>query len=141
MKTSKTEIIENAITAYHLSAPLKVDRRFAAIKNALAAGFTADEIVIARKKRAIRSENACYIDRMNRLHAYRVDFVKCAKKTTYNPRANSSRFNMTGYDYCVFNRASSNGIGWVLIAPDEPSNNVYTEDRVLVSLMRKKAVK
>lgn len=41
-------------------------------------------------------------------------------------------------DYCILHRPTSNGKGWVMIAPGEKANNHYTEDPVLVKFLYKK---
>lgn len=64
-------------------------------------------------------------------------FIDASKSCTYNPDATSSKFNATGIDYKCFHRRASNGKGWVLIAPDEPGNNWYTENFFVMQYMSK----
>ena len=65
-----------------------------------------------------------------------VRFVTEVQKCTYDVTATSSRYNDTGIDYRAFHRPSSNGIGWVIIAPDEPANNWYTENPLVLSYLK-----
>lgn len=64
-------------------------------------------------------------------------FIDASKSCTYNPDATSSKFNATGIDYKCYHRRASNGKGWVLIAPDEPANNWYTENFFVLQYMTK----
>lgn len=63
-------------------------------------------------------------------------FISRSKECIFNPDATSSQFNRTGIDYLYYHRASSNGLGWVLICPDEPANNWYTENHLVLQFMR-----
>ena len=65
-------------------------------------------------------------------------FLQILRECTFDLNAFSSRYNCTGIDYKAFHRPSSNGKGWVLIAPDEPMNNSYTEDPILLKYLTKK---
>ena len=41
-------------------------------------------------------------------------------------------------DYNKYQRPCSNGVGYVAICPGEPCNNVYVDDKILVTYLRKK---
>ena len=71
----------------------------------------------------------------------RRDYLKRIQEAEFNPLATSSRHNCTGIDWTAYHRPSTNGRGWVLIAPDEPCNNWYTEDPILVKILKNKFCK
>lgn len=68
----------------------------------------------------------------------RIAFIRLANKCAFDLNATSSRYNCTGIDWKAFHRPSSNGKGWVLIAPDEPDNNWYIEDELILRYLTKK---
>ena len=63
--------------------------------------------------------------------------VELFDKLVYNPTATSSRYNCTGIDWRKYHRGSSNGIGWVAICPDEPGNNIYTDNPYFVKRQKR----
>jgi hypothetical protein len=131
----KNQIIENAINCYNWLTPNSVDSRRSAIKKAIALGFSKEYILKSRSKRRIR-QNVNFDNKVT--HDLRVQFLKIVKECTFDLSANSSRYNSTGIDWKAFHRPSSNGKGWVLIAPDEPANNWYIECPILFKLLSKK---
>lgn len=54
----------------------------------------------------------------------------------YFADAGNSRFDSR--DFWTYIRKSSNGKGWVIIAPGEPANNYYIDDPVLFKFFNKK---
>lgn len=133
------QIIEKAISDYPFGAEGVVDRRRKHIRAALDIGITDAEIISARMIKEVRRAYRPHGDQIKKIHENRVNFLSAAKRTVHNPEATSSRYNFTGVDWVAYNRASSNGKGWVLIAPDEPGNNMYTEDHILIRIMKRKA--
>jgi len=131
------KIIENAIKDCNYLHPYKVDKRHKSFKEAAKIGFSEANILEARRKRNIR--------RMARLNnkkditfEEKKAFLAEVKKAMFDPYATSSRFNRTGIDWRALHRPSSNGQGWVLIAPDEPANNWYMEDLNILNILSKK---
>lgn len=133
---SKKQIIEAAINNYYLLTPLKVDKRKKEIKAALKIGIEPTEILNARIKQIKRRKLIGHNSQVG--HADRVQFIMMLKECQYKVDATSCRYNCTGIDWKAYHRPSSNGKGWVLIAPDEPGNNWYIEDAVLLKLLSKK---
>jgi len=137
MKTS--EIIKSAIKSYRFSKPSLVDGRLKEVKAALEIGFTKDMIQSARSKYLKRLYSR--LDQHKKAtisHTDRIKFLTALRECAYDPKVTSSRYNCTGIDWKAFHRASSNGKGWVLIAPDEPGNNWYFEDSLLFRFLSNK---
>lgn len=109
-------------------------------------GFTRDEIIAGVEKSRWRRTRyypghtpLCRVKPIERLSlAQRRRFLNLCKECEFNLDAESSRYGRTGIDWAAYHRPSSNGIGWVCIAPDEPSNNVYTNDPILVKYLRRR---
>jgi hypothetical protein len=138
-KMTTSEIIKSAIKSYRYSKPTLVDGRLKEVKDALAIGWTKDMISVARAKFLKRLYRR--VDERSKspiTHFDRIKFITALRECTYNPAATSSRYNCTGIDWKAFHRASSNGKGWVLIAPDEPGNNWYFEDFLLFRYLSNK---
>lgn len=126
----KKQIIEQAIGLG------RIDKRVKAIKEALNLMSESDlKKAISRHCERLGKRHI-FSPEPWQLHRQRVNFLEAMKGTTLNHEAKSSRWSCTGIDYKLFHRPSGNG--WVIIAPDEPGNNMYTEDRLLVNLLRKK---
>lgn len=133
-------IIENAINDYNYFDPYLIDKRRKSIKGALKAGFGEKQILLARKKQRLRLYARINNKRLPTFEEKK-RFLAEVKTATFDPSATSSRFNRTGIDWRAFHRPSSNGKGWVLIAPDEPANNWYMEDPVILRILAKKYLK
>lgn len=134
-----TQIIKDAIKSYRYSKPSLVDSRLKEVKAALAIGFTKDMIANARAKYLQRLYTRADLRAKSPVtHSDRIKFLSALRECAYNPDATSSRYNCTGIDWKAFHRASSNGKGWVLIAPDEPGNNWYFEDALIVKFLQTK---
>lgn len=134
---TKKEIIEAAIIDYSYIHKYRVDKRRKLIKQMLAIGFSETEIIEMRFKHLDRVKRCKSTETSNDM---RLKFLKRVKEAQFNPESYSSRFNCTGIDWTAYHRPSSNGKGWVLIAPDEPANNWYVEDAVLLKLLTKKFI-
>uniref|UniRef100_UPI00404827D5 hypothetical protein n=1 Tax=Roseivirga sp. TaxID=1964215 RepID=UPI00404827D5 len=131
------QIIEEAIMSYTFSNPLKVDKRRSSVKKAIDLGVKPKDIVTMRIKHFSRRDLK-FQDKSGWNLTMKREFLRRVNEAELNLDAQSSRFNSTGIDWTAYHRPSSNGKGWVLIAPDEPANNWYCEDPVLVSLLSKK---
>jgi len=131
--TNITTAIANAVNL--LTYLPSVDKRRKIFKSALQY-MTEAELLIARRKRIARANRKHIIRTMT--HSQRAELLQFILTLQFNPTATSSTTNATGMDYKVYHRPSSNGKGWVCIAPDEPSNNLYTEDVILVNFLSKK---
>jgi hypothetical protein len=112
------------------------DKRKRAVKTLLGRSFTKQEVESILKKRYERKLSREVTKRPHLLQ--RAAFFKAVKECVFDPNATSSRYNTTGIDWKAFHRPSSNGRGWVIIAPDEPGNNWYIEDPILVKILSKK---
>lgn len=134
---STKKIISDAIMDYRYTSPLTIDKRRTSIKKALKIGFTPEKIIKARetyfKRRRVKFND---VDTLS--FELKILFLKRIKEAEFLLEANSSRFNCTGIDWTAYHRPSSNGKGWVLIAPDEPSNNWYIDDKNIVKILSKK---
>ena len=131
--TAITTTIANAVST--LSYVPRIDMRRKVFKKAMQY-MTAAELLIAAKKHRIRKNRKCNHAPMS--HARRAELLQFILTLQFNPAATSSRHNCTGIDYKVYHRPSSNGMGWVCIAPDEPANNLYIEDAILVKFLSRK---
>jgi len=126
----KKQILETVINQLPF-----IDGRNTDFKKAVKAGFSKDFIENSYKKKMKR-----YRDRIVKVttHKERVEFLKILKQCEFAPNASRlNGFKETG-DWCRYHRPSSNGKGWVLIAPDQPSNNVYIEDHIILNLLMRK---
>ena len=130
--TTITTAIANAVST--LTYVPRIDMRRKVFKNALQY-MTASELLTAAKKHRIRKNRK---GNPSMSHARRAELLKFILTLQFNPVATSSRHNCTGIDYKVYHRPSSNGMGWVCIAPDEPANNLYIEDAILVKFLSRK---
>ena len=135
--SNKKQVILNAIADYKYGREWQVDGRRSATKAALAIGLTKSDISTMRVK-YVRRMHRRIETKTNITHQDRLRFLAMVKECTYDPAAQSSRYNSTGIDWKAFHRAASNGKGWVLIAPDEPGNNWYVEDALLVKYLSKR---
>lgn len=134
----KKQIIENAIQDFTYSNTRRFDRRRTAIRTALQAGLSEQIILLGRAKMLARMRAKIVAKAEDMLtHDRRVAFLKMVNKCEFDLSATSSRYNMTGVDWCAYHRPSSAG-GWVLIAPDEPGNNWHTTDPVIVKYLTAK---
>jgi hypothetical protein len=122
----------------HRNKPSRsLDRRMWCVRLLLERGFSPLDLIAALERNKCRLHlklsGRPYWNSVNRREYYSI-----LRECVFKPFATSSRFNCTGVDWVAFHRPSSNGIGWVLIAPDEPANNWYTDDPILVSFLRSK---
>jgi hypothetical protein len=131
--TAITTTIEKAVSV--LAFENKIDKRRKVVKAALQ-HMTEAELLLAGKKHYVRQYRKK--DNPAMTHARRAELLQFILTLEFNPAATSSRYNCTGMDYKAYHRPSSNGKGWVCIAPDEPSNNLYTEDAILVKFLSNK---
>jgi hypothetical protein len=131
--TAITKAIEKAVST--LSYAPHIDKRRKVFKTALQY-ITETELLLAGKKRSARRYRNNTYPAMS--HAHRAELLRFILTLQFNPTATSSKTNCTGIDYKAYHRPSSNGKGWVCIAPDEPGNNLYTEDAILVKFLSKK---
>ena len=141
---TKKEAIENILEDWR-NSPTRLNKRTRVYKDA-SIYFSDAQIKAAIGKhyaRRMRKREMATIERSVVTHKQRVDFLNFIKRfdIKYNPTAYSSRYNSTGVDWVKYHRASSNGKGWVCIAPDEPGNNVYIEDEIMVRFMTKRYIK
>jgi hypothetical protein len=133
---NKKEIIINAINDYTCLNHNKCDKRKKAIKQFFLLGFNKENLINMRKKHINRLKYNYPI--YNITHDIRCSFLKEIKNSIFSLESNSSRYNCTGIDWRYYHRPSSNGKGWVIIAPDEPANNWYIEDKLLLNLLTNK---
>lgn len=132
----RSSIITNVINDYiYSSRAWRVDGRRKATKRAFEIGLSKEQICAMRLK---------HIGRQSRIqdkivtHADRVKFLTAMHGLTFDLHVESSRYNRTGIDWKAYHRPTTNGKGWVLIAPDEPANNLYFEDPILTRFLIKK---
>lgn len=137
LNLKKSQIIENAI--FDVFYKSKIDKRRRSIKQFFSLGFSEDDLIFMRIKKKTRLKSASFLIKSS--FEERKTFFNLIKNATLDLSATSSRYNTTGIDWCAFHRPSSNGKGWVIIAPDDPSNNVYTEDTILVEFLKRKFLK
>lgn len=128
MKTK--QIINEAINCYSFDDRLKVDKRRKEVKKAIEIGFSVESIREARIKRFKRqfsrlSSRVITFDEKRR-------FLAEIKQCSYRGQGEG--------DWRQIHRETSNGLGWVIIAPDEPANNWYMNDRNVVKLLYNKYV-
>lgn len=135
----KKQIIEDAVRSCNYAGmlyPSAFDGRKGVFKRALEY-VTREELARARLVYNARQTRRQFKPVAWDLSRRRL-FLQMIKQAEFDPSATSSRYNLTGVDWCAYHRPSSNGVGWVLIAPDEPANNWYCEDNLLVDYLRKK---
>ena len=128
------ELIENFKTK------CKIDKRTKVYKDTVKQGFTEEQINTACKTHLDRYYKRIRKDIHNTniiTHKKRVEFLNQVRKLKFNPNAYSSKYNIEG-DWLIYHRPSSNGKGWVCIAPDEPGNNWYMEDEIILKILTKK---
>ena len=140
MKT-KRESIQNIIDDWR-NSQFKLDKRTKSYKQASRYFSDAElkkAIAVNRRRRA-RMIQMAKRERSIVTHKDRVAFIQFIKRheLKFNPNAYSSRFNSTGVDWAKYHRPTSNGKGWVCIAPDEPGNNAYIEDPIMVEFLSKR---
>lgn len=138
IRLTKKKIIQNAIFNYAWRK--KIDERYTVIKNFFALGYTEKDLLNMAETREKRKE-FIYAEREYKRkhwqHAERVNFLSILKTCKYYKEVKDEDFDFTE-DYCILHRPTSNGKGWVMIAPGERANNHYTEDPVLVKFLYKK---
>ena len=128
----KSEIIKDAIICSRFDKRRKEIRKFVNL------GYNKIDFLSMKAKHNSRRYKGINLI----THQDRIKFLECLKTyTTFNLNAYSSRYNITGIDYIKYHRPSSNGKGWVLLAPDEPGNNVYIEDNIILQFLSNKYLK
>lgn len=128
----KSEIIKDAISCSRFDKRRKEIRKFVNL------GYKKIDFLSMKAKHNSRRYKGINLI----THQDRIKFLECLKTyTTFNLNAYSSRYNITGIDYIKYHRPSNNGKGWVLVAPDEPGNNVYIEDNIIYQFLSNKYLK
>lgn len=114
------------------------DGRTSAVKKIKSFGLLKNDVADILKKIVRRNINNATTHDVDELsQAQRISFLKMVNECTFDIAAKSSRYNCTGIDWKAFHRPSSSG-GWVLIAPDEPTNNWHIKDPLLIKFLSKK---
>lgn len=141
-ENSKEAIISNSIGNYISEGKTfifssKADKRFSYIRKFLELGFSEGDLKEMREKRLSRQRNNFILKEEN-LHQKRLSYLRYINTCKYyKDIKEDDDFDFTE-DYCILHRPTSNGKGWVMIAPGERANNHYTEDPVLVKFLYKK---
>lgn len=141
-ENSKEAIISNSIGNYISDGKTfifssKADKRFSYIRKFLELGFSEGDLKKMREKRLSRQRNNFILKEEN-LHQKRLSYLRYINTCKYyKDIKEDDDFDFTE-DYCILHRPTSNGKGWVMIAPGERANNHYTEDPVLVKFLYKK---
>lgn len=141
-ENSKEAIISNSIGHYISDGKTfifssKADKRFSYIRKFLELGFSEGDLKEMREKRLSRQRNNFILKEEN-LHQKRLSYLRYINTCKYyKDIKEDDDFDFTE-DYCILHRPTSNGKGWVMIAPGERANNHYTEDPVLVKFLYKK---
>ena len=140
-ENSKEAIISNSIGNYISDGKTfifssKADKRFSYIRKFLELGFSEGDLKEMREKRLSRQRNN-FILREENLHQKRLSYLRYINTCKFYKDIKEDDFDFTE-DYCILHRPTSNGKGWVMIAPGERANNHYTEDPVLVKFLYKK---
>lgn len=141
-ENSKEAIISNSIGHYISEGKTfifssKADKRFSYIRKFLELGFSEGDLKKMREKRLSRQRNNFILKEEN-LHQKRLSYLRYINTCKYyKDIKEDDDFDFTE-DYCILHRPTSNGKGWVMIAPGERANNHYTEDPVLVKFLYKK---
>ncbi|WP_424653128.1 hypothetical protein [Capnocytophaga sputigena] len=140
---TKQQIIDNAIGSYTLGNACKVDKRLKSIKKYLSFGYSENDLLEMRKvqgERRLKRMQEAYDKDKFVTHEDRVKFLQEIKSCKYAKSLTEEDIDGTE-DYKVIHRESSNGKGWVIIAPAEPANNWYLEDNIILKLLSKKYLK
>lgn len=124
--------------AYQAYINGKRDRRYKEIRNYIKSGGSINDLFRANLIRCKRDTDISDSKIWN--HERRLIILKLSQSCIFDLDAKSSRYNITGIDWVQFIRPCSNGLAWVLIAPDEPGNNVYVDDFVLIKFFNKKYI-
>ena len=133
MKTARGLIIENAMFAYNnygKDLRRKEYRQLAKIGMKLADIAGAAVLHRYRSARNRKNWNATPMT-----HIQRKEILAIAKEL---PLYDHSAMADWQGDWLMYIRPTSNGEGWVMIAPDERANNVYVTDPVLCRMFAKK---
>lgn len=140
---TKQQIIDNAIGSYTLGNEKKVDKRLKSIKKFLSFGYSENDLLemreIQRERRLKRLQEAYNKDKFVS-HEDRVEFLQRIKSCKYAKTLTENDIDGEE-DYGVIHRETSNGKGWVIIAPAEPANNWYIEDEIILKILSVKFVK
>ena len=136
---SKEAIISNSIGNYFSEGKSfifskKVDKRHSCIRKFLELGFSEKDLLDMREKRISRIKKNT---EEKNIHQERLNYLRYLNTCKYYKEVKDDDFDFSE-DYCVIHRPTSNGKGWVMIAPGERANNHYTEDPVLVKFLYKK---
>lgn len=113
------------------------DKRTKNVKKLINAGLTrndVEELILKKIKRRWLKQ----VDNLEWNSERKKRFLQMIQQATFDLTAQSSRYNCTGIDWPQFHRPSSNGEGWVIIAPDEPGNNSYCNDKNVVNILKRK---
>ena len=140
---TKQQIIDNAIGSYTLGNACKVDKRLKSIKKYLSFGYSENDLLEMRKvqgERRLKRMQEAYDKDKFVTHEERVKFLQEIKSCKYTKSLTEEDIDGTE-DYRVIHRESSNGRGWVIIAPGEPANNWYLEDNIILKILSKKYLK
>ena len=122
-----------------LGRELIADARRSSVRRFLSLGFSKNDLIEMRILHSVRrTKRFSMIPKENWNTERKLRFIKSCNEAQLNLEAQSSRYNCTGIDWKAFHRPSSNGSGWVLIAPDEPGNNWYCDDTIVVRYLKKK---
>lgn len=143
-ENSKEAIISNSIGHYigdgkSFIYSSKADKRFSYIRKFLELGFSEEDLKEMREKRLSRIRKNIFTNlNEENSHQKRLSYLKDINTCKYyKDIKEDDDFDFTE-DYCILHRPTSNGKGWVMIAPGERANNHYTEDPVLVKFLYKK---
>lgn len=133
---TKKEIIEEAILDYPTWRPRKVDKRRRSWKLIRKLGWTETQLIQARQKHLERLRRR-WETKLEWKIGDSIEFLKEVKRCAFDINIKNAYYHAIGIDWRAFHRPTKNGIGWVVIAPDEPANNWYTEHPPLVRLLKK----
>jgi hypothetical protein len=140
---TKQQIIDNAIGNYTLGNACKVDKRLKSIKKFLSFGYSENDLLEMREiqiERRLKRLQEVYNKDKFVSHEDRVEFLQRIKSCKYAKSLTEEDIDGTE-DYGVIHRETSNGKGWVIIAPGEPANNWYLEDNIILKMLSKKYLK
>ena len=137
------QIIDSAILEYSSFYPNRVDKRKKSIKKFLSLGYSIDDLLkmrdthISRKRLKVLG---AIKEREVISHLQRKEFLQEVKSCKYARTLDPEEIDGTE-DYRVIHRESSNGKGWVIIAPAEPANNWYLEDKIILNILSRKYIR
>lgn len=135
------QVITSAIDAsVKLGCIIDVDARKSAVKQALALGFDKQAIKNACMVRIDRKfKRIGYSVSKPTTHVERLRYIRAvAMLPVVSDNAEADALGLNYGDWSRYSRLCSNGYEWVIIAPDEPANDWYTNDAITVSYLRKK---